>query len=253
LSNSLVAACPEGDAKMKDASIPLFEMWFGLSVAPHWELHAWLMFSIWIALIPAVVVLTRFGKPPPSVAGIPKGSPKLGRKLFWFTMHRVGLFLLTGVSLMGGLIAVAAADCCSGTLHGVLGMATLTLGAVQIVTAGYRGTHGGRDPLQGSEDRPVFMRGDHYDMSPRRRWFEAYHKTAGYFTLVLAVGAVVTGLSQYWMTSVAILFGVAMAGWAAGAIVLEAKNYRHDTYLSNFGTGAHHPFNKERIDQLSGD
>lgn len=39
--------------------------------------------------------------------------------------------------------------------------------------------------------------GDHFDMTPRRRWFEAYHKTAGYFTMMLAVGAVATGLSQY--------------------------------------------------------
>ena len=237
---------------MTDAPIRLFEAWFGWSVLPHWMLHAWLMFSIWIVLIPAVIVLTRFGKPPPSVAGIPKGSPKLGRKLFWFTLHRIGLFLLTAVSVLGGLIALAAVGGFSGSLHASFGIATLLFGVLQLISARSRGTHGGRDPTLGSADRPVFARGDHYDMSSRRRWFEAYHKNVGYFTLVLAIGAVATGLTQYWMTSIAIVFAIAMAAWIVAAVVLDARGFRHDTYLSNFGTGAHHPFNKARIDELSG-
>ncbi|RUV63624.1 MAG: hypothetical protein EOS23_03575 [Mesorhizobium sp.] len=236
---------------MTDAPIPLFEAWFGVSVPPHWDLHAWLMFAIWIVFIPAVVALTRFGKPPPSVSGIPKGSPMFSRKLLWFTVHRVGLFVLIAASLVGGLIAVAAAGGVGNTLHGVFGIGTLILGVLQIVSARWRGSHGGRDPVQGTSD-PVFTRGDHYDMSPRRRWFEAYHKTVGYFAMVSAIGAVATGLSQYWITSIAITLGLVVVFWVVIAVVLEAIGFRHDTYLSNFGTGAHHPFNKARIDRLSG-
>ncbi|RWB35836.1 MAG: hypothetical protein EOS50_01380 [Mesorhizobium sp.] len=238
---------------MTDKPIPLFDAWFGLSILPHWHLHAWLMFAIWIVLVPAVVALTRFGKPPPSAVGIPKGSPKFGRKLYWFTLHRVCLFVLTVISVVAGLMAVTASNGFSGTLHAVFGIGTLVLGALQVVGARWRGTHGGRDPEQGTPNRPVFTRGDHYDMTLRRRWFEACHKTVGYFALVCAIGAVATGLSQYWIFGIAIALGFVVACWLVIAIVLEAKGFRHDTYLSNFGTGAHHPFNKARIDTISGD
>ena len=34
---------------------------------------------------------------------------------------------------------------------------------------------------------PATWRGDHYDMTPRRRLFEAWHKTAGWSLIALAV------------------------------------------------------------------
>lgn len=224
-----------------------------LEFTAHWDRHAWVMFTIWIILVPFVVVITRFGKPRPSAEGIPKASPKLGRKLLWFTLHRAGLFLLTLASLFAGLIAIAANGGLSTSLHAFFGNTTIALGLLQLVSAWLRGTHGGRDPSISTPDQPAFIPGDHYDMSPRRRWFEAVHKTVGYFTLVSALGAVATGLAHYWIMAIAIGLGLVVPLWAAIAIALEAKGLRHDTYLANFGTGNHHPFNKSRMDELTGD
>ncbi|RWB90729.1 hypothetical protein EN817_20115 [Mesorhizobium sp. M3A.F.Ca.ET.174.01.1.1] len=226
---------------------------FGFALEAHWEYHAWLMFTIWIVLVPGIVLLTRYGKPPPSREGIPKGSPRLGRKLYWFTVHRLGLSLLAFSSLCGGSIALLVNGGLSATIHAVFGIATVVLGILQLVSARLRGTHGGPDAFTQSATNATVGRGDHYDMSPQRRWFEAYHKIVGYFTVALALGAVVTGLSQYWTSSLAIGLGLALSIWVVTMIVLEARGFHHDTYLSNFGTGARHPFNKLRIDQMNGD
>ena len=224
-----------------------FEL-FGVTLTAHWSLHAWLMVAIWIVLVPGVLVLTRFGKPPPSPEGIPKGSARFGRKLLWFTAHRAGLFLLVVASVIGGCIALLAGG--DGTLHGVFGIATIGLALVQLLSARLRGSHGGRDASAGEA---TFSRGDHYDMSPRRRWFEACHKIVGYFTLGIALAAVATGLAQYWLTGIAIVIAVAVPLLLLAAVMLEARGFRHDTYLSNFGTGRHHPFNKARIEDMSGE
>jgi MFS family permease len=226
---------------------------FGFVFAAHWNLHAWLMVMIWIILIPGVIVLTRFGKPPPSPEGIPKGSARFGRKLFWFTAHRTGLFLLVIASVIGGVVALVASGGVSGTLHGIFGVGTIGLALLQLLSARLRGTHGGRDACSSGTGEPTFSRGDHYDMSPHRRWFEACHKILGYFTLAVALAAVATGLSQYWLPGLAIFIAVFVLLLVTVAIVLDAKGYRHDTYLSNFGTGRHHPFNKARIDEMSGE
>ncbi|TPK62413.1 hypothetical protein FJ930_26875 [Mesorhizobium sp. B2-4-15] len=226
----------------------LYEALFGTTA--HWNYHAWLMFTIWIVLVPASLLLTRFGKPAPSLTGIAQGSPKLGRKLFWFTIHRVGLSVLVLVSVIGGLIAVVASSGVSGTLHALFGMATVSLGVIQIVSAWLRGSHGVRDAARSVAEKPV-QHGDHYDMTARRRWFEAYHKTVGWLTVASALGAVATGLSQYWMPEIGIALAVLALLFPCLAVVLEATGFRHDTYLSNFGTGAHHPYNRKRIEEMS--
>ncbi|PBC03724.1 hypothetical protein [Mesorhizobium sp. WSM3860] len=226
----------------------LYDEVFG--TRPHWIYHAWVMFTIWIVLIPAVLLLTRFGKPAPSPIGIPKASAKLGRKLFWFTMHRFGLSVLAMASVVAGAIAIAASGGFSGTLHSVFGIATLVLGAMQIVSAWFRGSHGVRNPAGSMNNEPPVPSGDHYDMTARRRWFEAYHKTVGWLTLACALGAVATGLSQFWVPGVGVVLTLLAVLYALIAVVLEARGYRHDTYMSNFGTGAHHPYNEKRIEEM---
>jgi hypothetical protein len=228
---------------------PLYEEIFGTT--GHWNYHAWLMFTIWIVLVPAVLLLTRFGKPAPTREGIPKGSAKLGRKLFWFTMHRTGLSALAMASVVGALIAIAASGGFSATLHSVFGIATVVLGAIQIISAWFRGSHSvSKAVASGAADLPA-PRGDHYDMTARRRWFEAYHKTVGWVTVASALGAVTTGLSQYWVSGMGAVMASLAVLYALTAVFLEARGYHHDTYMSNFGTGAHHPFNRQRIELMS--
>jgi hypothetical protein len=81
-------------------------------------------------------------------------------------------------------------------------------------------------------------------MSPRRRWFEAFHKTAGYVALATALGAISSGLTMYWVPSIAIALAVAVPVMFAAFVVLEARGYRQDTYQSTFGSHPDHPYNK---------
>ena len=78
-------------------------------------------------------------------------------------------------------------------------------------------------------------------MTPRRRAFEAYHKTAGYFAGFFAVGAVASGLMQYPMP---VLAGIILVL----CIVFELKGLRYDSYRAAFGNNPDHPHNKARKD-----
>ena len=62
-----------------------------------------------------------------------------------------------------------------------------------------RGNHGGKNYYTADPNDPKTWFGDHYNMTTRRRIFEAYHKTAGYFVFFFAAGAVTTGVMQYPM------------------------------------------------------
>ena len=238
---------------MADEFASLF-VWFEdqFSTA-HWNYHAWFMFTIWVVFVPAVVLLTRFGKPRPSPVGIPKGSAKFGRKLFWFTTHRRGLFLATVLGMVGGIVAVVASGGFNPEVHSILGLTTITLGALQIVSAWFRGSHGGPNSAHADQTVPSSLRGDHYDMTARRRWFEAVHKSLGFIALATAFAAVATGLSIVWLPALALLFSIFTGVWILVVIVGEAKGFRYDTYLANFGFGIQHPHNRARLEELSGE
>jgi len=94
-------------------------------------------------------------------------------------------------AVLGAGFAVVLTGGFSGTLHAWFGLGTIAFGVLQIVSASFRGSHGGRkDPSADPEDRSTWG-GDHFDMATQRWWFEAYHKIAGYFAILLAMGAVV--------------------------------------------------------------
>jgi Flp pilus assembly protein TadB len=83
-------------------------------------------------------------------------------------------------------------------------------------------------------------------MTPRRRRFEAYHKTAGYFSIFFAAGAVASGLMQYPMPLLVGAIVVIVLVFLAVSIVLEYKGYRYDGYRAAHGYTMDAPFNKER-------
>ncbi len=213
----------------------------------HWENHAALMFVVWFVLVPAAVMMLRFGKIEPQLYGIPRGTPKLGRGELCWTLHFVLLYIAISASVAGALLVTILSGGFSGTLHAWFGSATVVLGALQVISGWLRGSHGGRKAEHADpEDRSTWG-GDHFDMSPRRRWFEAYHKTAGYFAMAMAVAAVTTGLAQYWIPWVAwALFVVILAGLLL-AVYLEGTGRNHDTYHSVYGFHPEHPFNRRRL------
>jgi len=89
------------------------------------------------------------------------------------------------------------------------------------------------------------MRGDHYDMTTHRRWFERLHKRLGWLAIVAAVLTVVLGLiaadSPRWMA------GVLTVWW----LLLTTLAWRWqrqgrciDTYQAIWGPEPRHPGNQ---------
>lgn len=60
----------------------------------------------------------------------------------------------------------------------------------QILGGWLRGSKGGPTDPQ----RDGSLDGDHYSMTPRRRAFEAIHKSVGYTTLLLSIATILSGL-----------------------------------------------------------
>jgi len=210
----------------------------------HWNLHAWLMFVVWFALVPFGILAIRFFKTKPKPLGLPRGVSKLDPLFIWWGMHIWSLYSAIGLSLLGMAIAVYVSGGFSGSVHAWFGAATVLFGVLQIVAAWNRGTHGGQNHVNSDPDDPSTWRGDHYDMTPKRRRFEAYHKTGGYFAFLLAIGAVASGLMQFWMPAIAFFLAFILLGGFALVVVLEAKGHRHDTYKSVFGSHPDHPGNE---------
>lgn len=229
----------EGRIPFLDITIPI-----------HWENHAILMFAIWFVLVPAAVAFLRFGKIAPRLYGIPRGTPKLGWAELPWTLHKWSLYGAIGLSLAGAGFAMILSGGFSGTLHSYFGAATITLGVLQGVSAWFRGSHGGRKAMdRDPEDRSTWG-GDHFDMAPQRWWFEAWHKTSGYFALFCAGGAVATGLSHFWMPGIAVAFGLIILGGLIGAVILQGRGHHHDTYASVYGYHPENPFNKRRYKKM---
>ncbi len=229
----------EGRIPFLDITIPI-----------HWENHALLMFVLWFVVVPAAVIFLRFGKIAPRTWGIPRGTPKWAWPELCWTVHKRLLYAAIFLTLGGVGFAMMLTGGLSGTLHSFFGLATLVLGTLQVVSAWFRGSHGGRkNPAADPEDRQTWG-GDHFDMTPRRWWFEAWHKTAGYFTLFCAGGAVATGLSQFWLPGIAVAFAAVVAVSLLLSVILQGLGRHHDTYMSVYGSHPDNPFNKRRYGKL---
>jgi hypothetical protein len=218
----------------------------GTTIPIHWGYHAILMVSIWLVLVPACILVIRFGKPKPTLNGIREKVAITNLVWWWFSVHKYGLYIAVGLSLAGVAVALVVSRGFSGSVHSIFGITTVTLGCLQVVSGWLRGVHGGRNYYTADPNNPDTWRGDHYDMTPRRRKFEAYHKNAGYFAGFFAVGAVASGLMQYPMPALATVIVIAALIVFVASVVLEYKGFRYDGYRAAHGYNLEHPFNKER-------
>ena len=119
-------------------------------------------------------------------------------------------------------------------LHRWGGWALVLLGWRQLVSGLRRGSKGGPTDAR--------LRGDHYDMTPRRILFEAVHKGAGYLVLLLALASTATGLRQAdaprWMV---LLIGLWWSVLAVAFIIWQRRGRCLDTYQAIWGPGHEHP------------
>ncbi len=213
--------------------------------------HGRLMVASWAGLLPLGFLLARYYKVTRA-----QDWPRVLDNPFWWVGHQVTQYL--GIGLMTLALGVIWLDCPEGTAgwpcrpaqthtHSVLGLIVVISGWAQVVLGLTRGTKGG--PTDGAADPqdPATWRGDHYDMTPRRLFFEWAHKLLGYVTLVLAMFAIVTGLlyadAPRWMFAALGLWWVALIVWG---MRLQRAGRNIDTYQAIWGPDPRHPGARRR-------
>ncbi len=218
----------------------------GQTIEIHWNYHAYLMAGIWMIMVPLCITIIRYGKPRPTEFGLRRQVSIRHIEWWWFSVHKYGLYVAVFLSLGGLAVAMTVSKGFSGSLHSILGMATIVLACIQVLAGLLRGTHGGKYYYKAKPDDPSTWQGDHYSRTTRRRIFEAFHKTNGYFTLLFAVGAVGSGLMQYPMPVFAMVLLAVPFAFLAAWVWFEFHERRYDGYRAVHGWGLEHPYNKER-------
>lgn len=195
--------------------------------------HGRLMVLAWSVLAPAGLLWARYWKIAPR-----QDFPRVLDDKRWWHAHR-GLqslaALATAVALWLGWRDAAALGVSPAALwHHWLGWLVCIAVLVQIAHGLARGSKGGPTDTQ--------MRGDHYDMTPRRIAFERIHKSLGWLTLATAWVATLLGLwladAPRWMLAAVLLWWLVLAvAWVAW----QRAGRCVDTYQAIWGTAADLP------------
>jgi hypothetical protein len=197
--------------------------------------HARCMVLGWGVLMPVGALIARYYK-----ITARQDWPRVLDNKFWWHSHRVlqwsGVALVSiGAWLAWGLGGSSSA---AARIHTALGWAVLFAGWFQVLGGLARGTSGGPKEKQ--------IRGDHYDMTPRRLAFERIHKSLGWIAILTAVLVVIIGLvmvdAPRWML-------LALLAWW-GLIVfafarLQKQGRCIDTYQAIWGPDLQHPGNQK--------
>jgi hypothetical protein len=205
-------------------------------VAWHVSWHARAMVAAWGGLVPVGILAARFFKVLPG-----QDWPRELDNRAWWNAHRAAQYSAGALMLAGlALVWVWGAGVASAP-HMRLGWAALALAGVQFLAAWARGTKGG--PTDPAPDGS--LRGDHYDMTPRRLAFEYVHKAAGYAALACAMAAILTGLWQAngprWMWAALMLWWTALI---VAATFWQRRGMAVDTYQAIWGPDPRHPGNR---------
>ena len=153
-------------------------------------IHGGLMIFAWIILAPLCVLIARFLKVMPG-----QDFPQIKDNPFWWRWHWIGQSVAVAISTAGfAAIVIAKGGAMPATTHGALGLCIVIAGWLQIIGGLLRGSKGGPTDARADPARPETWRGDHYDMTLRRRIFEGAHKAAGYGAVLLAPVAAWQGL-----------------------------------------------------------
>lgn len=203
--------------------------------------HARMMVLAWVVLVPLGILCARYLKVTPR-----QNWPQELDNRTWWHLHRLfqysaGVIMLAGLGLALARPEAVASLTEQAWIHRALGWAVIWLACVQFASAILRGSKGG--PTSPAPDGS--LRGDHYDMTPRRIVFEWVHKNSGRIALVLSVPVVISGLWQlnapHWMWLITALW------WAAvGCAAALAERYMgaHATYQAIWGPDPSHPGNR---------
>lgn len=176
-------------------------------VGMHLSWHARAMVAAWGVLVPFGIVAARYFKVLPRQ----DWPNELDNQTWWYA-HRgaqYGALVLMAVGLW--LVRTAPEEAASITpaiwMHRTLGYAALALAVNQYLSGWLRGSKGGPTDPRGQ------MRGDHFDMTPRRVLFENLHKSSGYVAVLCAMLAILTGL---WQANAPIYMWIGIVGFWCG-------------------------------------
>lgn len=196
--------------------------------------HGRLMVLAWGMLIPLGVVIARYFK----VTARQNWPSELDNK-FWWRGHLFCQYS-GGVAMLCGFAAIwfATGNTAAASLHRNMGYAVLGFGAVQFVAGWLRGSKGG--PTEQN------IRGDHYDMTPRRVVFEHLHKSVGYLAILVAAVTILTGL---WIANAPRWMWFGLAAWwtllAMAAARLQSLGRHVSSYHAIWGPDPAHPGNRK--------
>ncbi|MFK7901747.1 MAG: cytochrome b561 domain-containing protein [Nitratireductor sp.] len=218
---------------------PLRDHTVGFEVA--W--HGRLMVFAWSFLIPIGIIAARFFK----IAPRQKWPEELDNQLWWYT-HQVLQYIGTLMMLVAiWLIWKVSSDISMSEgatfIHLLAGWTTVSLCSAQVLAGWLRGSKGGPTEVE----RTGTVRGDHYDMSERRKKFEHFHKTFGYICLLIAFSAVMSGL---WISNAPNWMWLCIFAWwiflIAVFVKLQSKGNVIDTYQAIWGIDPNLPGNKDK-------
>ena len=198
--------------------------------------HARCMVMGWAVLLPLGALAARYFK----IVRGQRWPLELDNKAWWYvhcTLQWSGIALVT----MGAVLAFGngSGGSAAARLHAWAGWALVALGWLQIAAGLGRGSKGGPTGKQ--------LRGDHYDMTPRRVWFERIHKGLGWLALLSAVAVTMLGLqvadAPRWMALALAVWWLllAFAGW-----LWQRQGRCIDTYQAIWGPDTAHPGNRLR-------
>lgn len=198
--------------------------------------HARLMVGAWTICFPAAALIARFLKVLPR-----QDWPRQLDNKVWWHCHRFLVALGAPLTLFALIIAyvnvVARTEL--ETIHSIVGFSIIGIVALQILSGLVRGSKGG--PTHET------LRGDHYDMSTRRLWFEYVHKNLGWALIWLATAETYLGL---WMVNAPRWMVVVISLWwllfLASFSVLQGMGRCIDTYQAIWGPDLIHPGNRRR-------
>ena len=204
------------------------------SIAPWAMWHARCMVLAWGVMLPLGALAARYFKVLPT-----QDWPHALDHKAWWNIHRVlqwaGVLVMTvGVALAWGQGSGSTA---AAIWHAGAGWVLLALGWLQVVAGLVRGSKGGPTDVQ--------MRGDHYDMTPRRLRFERIHKGLGWLAIGAALAVIGLGLmlsdAPRWMPLTLALWWTTLA---LAAAFWQRKGRCIDTYQAIWGPDPRHPGNQ---------
>ncbi|MEM1299166.1 MAG: cytochrome b561 domain-containing protein [Pseudomonadota bacterium] len=195
--------------------------------------HGRLMVLAWGALFPLGILIARFWKITPR-----QDWPRELDNQAWWRAH-LGLQYSGGAAMLAALALILLAGGAGSSTHANVGWVVAGLAALQFAAGWFRGTKGG--------PTDTTLRGDHFDMTPRRLAFEHFHKFAGYGLLALAVWGIASGM---WLANAPVWMWAGLGSWwatlVAAFVILQRQGRAVDTYQAIWGPDPSLPGNRRR-------